>query len=199
MKVLIACEFSGIVRDAFAAKGHDAWSCDLLPTDTPGNHIQGDVLEILNDGWDLMIAHPPCTYLSYAGTRHWNTPNRLEKRLEALQFFAALWLANVEMICIENPKGCASPTIAKYSQEIQPFYFGESEYKTTWLWLRNLSNLIHVKQDTFFEAATHSERPKGTGIWKNGKIKQWTERQTDSKIRSKTFGGIAKAMAKQWG
>jgi len=206
MRVLVACEFSGIVRDAFAAKGHDAWSCDLLPTEKPGNHIQGDVLEILDDGWDLMIAHPPCTYLSYAGTAHWNKPGRLENRLEALDFFAKLWLAPIEKICIENPSGCASPTIAKYSQIIQPYYFGDAESKRTCLWLKNLPNLKHDRSDTLFGIRTHIE-PKVYAVFKNGKKKgqpiygtQYCKFSEDrGHIRSKFFSGIANAMADQWG
>ena len=124
MKVLVACEFSGIVRDAFIRHGHAAISCDLLPTESPGPHYQGDVIDIINDGWDLMIGHPPCTYLSYAGTRHWNAPGRITKRLKALEFFRILWEAPIDKICLENPKGCASPIIAKYTQEIQPYYWG---------------------------------------------------------------------------
>ena len=155
MRVLVACEFSGIVRDAFTKRGHDAWSCDLLPTERPGQHIQGDVLQHLTDGWDMMIAHPPCTYLSYAATSSWNNPGRVYKRLDALMFFARLWESDIEKICIENPKGCASPTVAKYSQVIQPFYFGDCEYKTTWLWLKNLTPLVHAANDTLFEMATH--------------------------------------------
>ena len=129
MKVLVACEFSGIVRDAFIKRGHDAISCDLLPTERPGPHIQGDILEILNDGWDLMVAHPPCTYLSYAATSRWGNEGRLRKRLDALEFFGQLWEAPINQICIENPMGCASPTIAKFSQIIQPYYFGDAESK----------------------------------------------------------------------
>ena len=117
MKILIACEFSGIVRDAFKARGHDAWSCDILPTESPGQHLEGNVLDFLGDGWDMMIAFPPCTYLSYAATSSWNDEGRLDKRLNALRFFADLWLAPIDKICIENPRGCASPTIAKYSQK----------------------------------------------------------------------------------
>jgi hypothetical protein len=154
MRILIACEFSGIVRDAFTARGHYAMSCDLLPTESPGPHYQGDVFDIINDNWDMMIAHPPCTYLSYAATCRWNEPGRCKKRLEALDFFRKLYEAPIEKICIENPKGCASPTIAKYSQEIQPFYFGDSAYKTTWLWLKNLPLLIHSEEDTLFDKKT---------------------------------------------
>ena len=159
MRVLVACEFSGIVRDAFAARGHHAWSCDLLPTEKPGRHIRGNVVGILKDNWDLMIAHPPCTYLSYAGIAHWNKPGRCKKRLAALEFFRKLWCAPINKICIENPKGCASPTIAKYTQVIQPYYFGDREQKTTLLWLKNLPLLIHNAEDTMFEKRTHTDKP----------------------------------------
>lgn len=201
MKVLIACEFSGIVREAFKAKGHDAWSCDLLPTEIPGQHIQGDVLEILNDGWDMMIAHPPCTYLSYAGTRSWNYPGRCQKRLEALDFFRQLWEAPIGKICIENPKGCASPTITKYTQEIQPFYFGDREQKATWLWLKNLNPLRHQSSDTLFENKTHTDKPEPSYIKPDGTPRFFTaginkDRQHN---RSRFFPGIANAMAEQWG
>jgi hypothetical protein len=203
MKVLVACEFSGIVRDAFAARGHDAWSCDLLPTETPGNHIEGDVLSVLHDGWELLIGHPPCTYISYAGTAHWNKEGRLEKRLLALGFFAKLWLSPIKKICLENPKGCASPTIAKYSQEVQPYYFGDREFKTTWLWLKNLPCLVHTKKKTLFDLETHTERPEPKAYTKNGKAIHWSDYHGPSsergKLRSKTFEGIAKAMAEQWG
>ncbi|KKM25392.1 hypothetical protein LCGC14_1595490 [marine sediment metagenome] len=201
MKVLVACEFSGIVRDAFKAKGHDAWSCDLLPTERPGLHIQGDVLRIIDKDWDLMIAHPPCTYLSYAGIAHWNRPGRCKKRLEALEFFRQLWEAPIEKICIENPKGCASPTIAKYNQVIQPFYFGDREYKTTWLWLKNLLPLIHIEQDTFFETKTHTEKPEPISIddTPRKKPRYFVDAKTRSPHkRSVTFQGIADAMATQW-
>lgn len=204
MKVLVACEFSGIVRDAFAARGHDAWSCDLLPTERPGNHIQGDVLEVINDGWDLMIGHPPCTYISYAGTAHWNKPGRLQLRLKGLEFFGKLWEAPIEKICLENPKSCASPTIAKYTQEIQPYYFGDSEIKTTWLWLKNLPPLQHYEQDGLFGLvfATHVPRPEPISIDNTARLKK--RYFTDSKVRdpyqrAKTFQGVANAMAEQWG
>jgi hypothetical protein len=206
MKVLIACEFSGIVRDAFAKRGHDAWSCDLLPTERPGNHIQGDVLEILDDGWDMMIAHPPCTYLSYAATHWWNDEGRLWKRLEALEFFAELWTAPIDKICIENPMGCASPTIAKYSQIIQPYFWGDAESKRTCLWLKNLPLLNHTKDDTLFENSTHV-KPKIYGYLKNGKkvgqpiygVQYCKFSEDRGKIRSEFFPGVAKQMAEQWG
>jgi site-specific DNA-cytosine methylase len=210
MKVLVACEFSGIVREAFAKRGHDAWSCDLQDTEIPGNHYTGDVFDIINDGFDLMIAHPPCTYISYAGTRWWNDPGRCKLRLEALDFFRRLWEAPIEKICIENPRGCASPTIAKYSQVINPYYFGDEASKPTWLWLKNLPPLIHSKQDTLFEKKTHVS--KGEFIYhvvkSTGKIKGDAKWYTDAlklspkdraNLRSKTFQGIADAMVDQWG
>jgi hypothetical protein len=202
MRVLVACEFSGIVRDAFAKRGHDAWSCDLLPTEIPGNHIQGDILKILDDGWDMMIAHPPCTFISYAGTRHWNNPGRCQQRLEALDFFRKLWEAPINKICLENPKSCASPTIAKYTQEIQPYYFGDKDMKTTWLWLKNLPPLNHFKMDTLFESKTHTEKPEQLSVdnTKNHHKRYLTDGPLrDPYLRSKTFPGIANAMAEQWG
>jgi hypothetical protein len=203
MRVLVACEYSGIVRDAFIARGHDAMSCDLLDTERPGPHYVGDVRDVLYDGWDLMIAHPPCTYLSYAGTRHWNTPGRISKRLDALEFFRMLWEAPIDKICLENPKGCASPVIAKYSQEIQPYYFGDSSIKTTWLWLKNLPLLVHVNgEDDLFDNNTHVNKPEPVYIDNGGKARHFTEamKGTDrAKDRAKTFQGIADAMADQWG
>lgn len=203
MKVLIACEYSGIVRDAFLALGHDATSCDMLPTDSPGPHYQGDVFDILYNGWDLLIGHPPCTYLSYAGTRHWNSPGRCEQRLIALDFFRRLWEAPIHRICLENPKGCASPTIAKYSQEIQPYYFGDNDLKTTWLWLKNLPLLEHHKSDTLFDTKTHTAKPLPVYTDLSGKDRYFTEAMTGGKDRqknrAKSFKGIAEAMAAQWG
>ena len=129
MKVLIACEFSGIVREAFAKRGHSAWSCDLLPTELPlGHHLQLNVLDILEkNDWDLMIAHPPCTYLSYASMRYWNAPGRAEKREEAFRFFMKLVNAPIKKICIENPLGYPSKAYRKYDQIINPFQFGHPE------------------------------------------------------------------------
>jgi len=202
MKILIACEYSGIVRDAFLRCGQDAMSCDLLPTESPGPHFQGNVLDILNDGWDILIGHPPCKYLSFAGTRVWNQPGRSLKRLEALKFFAELWEAPIEKICLENPKSCASPVIAKYSQEIQPYYFGDEHLKTTWLWLKNLPPLDYRKTPDLFGSQTSTKRPEPLAI-------DNTDRQrkryfsdalsSDPKRRAKFWPGIAKAMADQWG
>jgi len=203
LRVLIACEYSGTVRDAFALRGHFAMSCDLLPTESAGPHFQGDVFKIINDEWDLLIACPPCTYISYAGTAHWNNPGRCEKRLEALEFFRKLWEAPIEKICIENPKGCASPTIAKYSQEIQPYYFGDEQLKTTWLWLKRLGKLQHFEQDTLFSSRTHTEKPGPDYVDESGKKRYFVDAMKGgndrAKNRAKFWPGIANAMAQQWG
>ncbi|OGO74949.1 MAG: hypothetical protein A2203_00310 [Chromatiales bacterium RIFOXYA1_FULL_46_5] len=146
MKILIACEFSGIVRDAFAARGHDAWSCDLLPTERQGQHIQGDVLGILNDKWDMMIAHPPCTYLCSSGL-HWNnrTPGRDELTKQALDFVFKLLNAPINKIALENPVGRINTAYRKPSQSIHPWQFGHDASKKTCLWLKKLPILKHTK------------------------------------------------------
>ncbi len=193
MKVLVACEFSGIVRDAFIAKGHDAWSCDLLPTEKEGPHIQGDVLEGLNDGWDLMIAHPPCTHLAVSGAVWFKYKQK--EQAEALEFIRKLLNANINKIALENPVGVISTKIRKPDQIIQPFWFGHEAQKQTCLWLKNLSKLIPTNI---------VDRGK---IWvtKDGKKRggAWTMCLPPSpdrwKIRSRTFQGIANAMAEQWG
>ena len=203
MKILIACEESQTVALAFRSEGHKAYSCDIQECSGghPEWHIQGDALEQAYSGeYDMMIGHPPCTYLSYAGIRHWNNSGRLEQRLEALDFFAKLWLAPIDKICLENPKGCASPVIAKYSQEIQPYYFGDSDLKTTWLWLKNLPLLIHPKEDDLFFKKSHVDKPEPYAILSSGKKIYFCDGKTRSaKVRSKTFQGIADAMADQWG
>lgn len=202
LRVLIACEESQVVCKAFRERGHEAYSCDIIDTsgEHPEWHIKGDVLKVLNDNWDMMIAFPPCTYLTYAGTAHWHNPGRLEKRLKALSFFAELWLAPIGKICLENPKGCASPVIAKYTQVIQPYYFGDKEMKTTWLWLKSLPPLQHNKTNDLFNKITHTKRPEPyTLTGPTGKRRYFTDAKTrDPKIRSKTFQGIANAMAAQW-
>lgn len=205
MKILIGCEESQVVCEQFILKGHDAMSCDIDFAGAKGlPHYQGDVMDIINDGWDMLIGFPPCTYLTYAGIRHWNNPRRLEKRLEALNFFAKLWLAPIVKICLENPRGCASPIIAKYSQLINPYYFGDSFSKPTCLYLKNLPQLIHTKTDNLFEQATHVEKGEFVEFVTNkGKIKKeskwFRELGGNSRERSKTFPGIAQAMANQWG
>jgi hypothetical protein len=196
MRVLIACEYSGTVRDAFRAAGHDAMSCDLLPTDSPGPHYQGDVFDILGDGWDMMIAHPPCTYLCSSGL-HWNKrrPERAAQTEAALAFVQALLDAPIERIALENPIGCIGTRIRKADQTIQPWQFGHDASKATCLWLKSLPPLT----------PTQTIAPRIVG----GR-KRWGN-QTDSgqnklppsadrwKIRSETYPGIAAAMAAQWG
>lgn len=202
MKVLVACEYSGTVRDAFIRRGHDAISCDILPTESPGPHYQGNVLDILSDRWDLMIAHPPCNYISYAGTNSWNKPGRVFKRLEALHFFAQLWEAPIPKICLENPKSCASPVIAKYSQEIQPYQFGDRQLKTTWLWLKGLPRLVHTEKDDLFGGKSHTLYPEAIAVdnTKRRKKRYFTDSAVRSpKDRAKFWPGIAEAMAAQWG
>jgi len=205
VRILVACEESQVVCKEFRKRGHEAFSCDILPCSGghPEWHIQGDVLEQLDKGWDMMIGHPPCTYISFAGTAHWNNPGRVFKRLEALYFFAQLWEAPIKKICLENPKSVASPVIAKYTQEIQPYYFGDREYKTTWLWLKNLPPLVHYEHDTLFEKKTHTKKPEPYAYNLSGKAIHWTDWHGPSddrgSKRSKTFLGIAKAMAEQWG
>ncbi len=201
MRVLIGCEYSGITRESFASLGWDAWSCDLLDTEIPGKHIKGNLLDILNDSWDLLIAHPPCQYLSYAGIGHWNKEGRLEKRLEALNFFAALWQSDIKHICLENPKSCAHPVIASYTQQIQPYYFGDPYIKTTWLWLKNLPKLTYSEKDTLFEKKSVVEP---TGFWVNSSNSYRTKKKEisvgtrNAKERARSFPCIARAMAEQW-
>lgn len=194
MKVLVACEFSGIVRDAFIAKGHDAVSCDLLPTESPGPHIQGDVLEILDDGWDLMIAHPPCTYLSYVGMAHWNKPGRAELREKAMGFFTKLYKAPIHKICIENPRGYPCKILRKPDQIVNPYDFGEPVRKRTCLWFKNLPPLFLTGM---------MEKPPYLSIGKGGKKRHFVDSissgKNQNKIRSRFWPGIANAMATQWG
>jgi len=185
--------------------GHEAYSCDILECSGghPEWHIHGDVLEQLGRGWDMMIGFPPCTYISYAGTAYWNDPGRLEKRLEALAFFAKLWIAPIQMICLENPKSCASPAIAKYSQEIQPYYFGDPHLKTTWLWLKGLPKLEYKTRPDLFGDKTACQKPEPIYISKNGKNLYTTDarsgsREDTQKLRARFWPGIASAMAQQW-
>jgi len=204
MKVLIACEYSGAVRDAFIKQGHDAMSCDLLPTDVDGPHYQGSVTDILNDGWDLMIAHPPCTYLAVSGNR-WlynkdgsKNEERWENREEALDFVRLLMNAPIERIAVENPVSVISSEIRKPDQIIQPWQFGDEAQKTTCLWLKNLPKLKPTKIVGKGEFVTFKSGKKHPAWYAEAfaKAKTKAERQ---KLRSKTFQGIADAMADQWG
>ncbi len=189
MRVLIACEFSGIVRDAFAARGHDAWSCDLISSERRGNHIEDDVLRLIKyppkyhrpEKWDLMIAFPPCTHLSVSGAR-WFKDKKKEQR-EAVGFFLALALSEIPMIAIENPIGVMSTAFRKPDQIIQPWQFGHGETKATCLWLKNLpkltpTNIVEGRNGRVWKEPPHPDR------WKR---------------RSRTYQGIADAMATQWG
>jgi len=182
MRVLVACEFSGIVRDAFAAKGHEAWSCDLLPSERKrGWHLRGDVLEHLETGWDLMIAHPPCTYLAVSGARWFK--DRKDEQHQALDFVWRLMKAPIPRIAIENPISVISTKIRKPDQIIQPWMFGTPETKATCLWLKNLSKLVPTNVVEGRRPRVHHESP-GPDRWKN---------------RSRTDANIAAAMAEQWG
>lgn len=221
MKILIACEFSGIVRDAFKAVGHDVISCDLLDTEQPGKHHIGDVRDILYSGFDMMIAHPPCTYLTNAQAwtyaRPDRFPNRLQQRQEAIDFFMLLKNAPIRHICIENPipMGIVQQAVGKYDQVIQPYQFGHAESKSTCLWLKELPLLRTTKFAEWkqyvckcgnvFEAALGKygccDAPARI-MWDNqtrggqNKLSPGADRW---KERSRTYPGIAEAMANQWG
>jgi site-specific DNA-cytosine methylase len=191
MRVLIACEYSGTVRDAFLRAGHDALSCDLLPTDVPGPHYQGDVRDILADGWDLMIAHPPCTHLAVSGAR-WFKDKQVEQA-EALDFVRLLLAAPIPRIALENPVSIISSRIRKPDQIIQPYQYGHEATKTTCLWLQGVPPLVPT--DIVGKGARHvTKSGKSLPEWYNlpPSVDRW-------KIRSATFPGIAAAMAAQWG
>ena len=195
MNVLIACEFSGIVREAFNAKGHNAWSCDLLPTEIPGKHIQNDIIKVLNGHtmidleWDLMIAHPPCTYISNMSNCRIKEAGRMDKRIEAMKFFMELVNAPIEKIAIENPRGLPERQYKKSDQIIQPYEFGHPVSKATCLWLKGLPKLQPTK-------ILQPERK-----WDGKRWRTWVDtcKSHTGKFRSVTFEGIAKAMADQWG
>jgi hypothetical protein len=181
VNVLVACEFSGVVREAFTAAGHFAVSCDLLPTEIPGAHYQGDVLKLLDYRWDLMIAHPPCTYLASSGARWWK--DRQQEQQAAIEFVQRLMDAPIKHIAIENPIGKLSTAIRKPEQIIQPWQFGHGETKATCLWLKNLPPLIPTDIVEERQARIH-RMPENKNRWKE---------------RSRTYQGIANAMAEQWG
>ena len=181
MKVLVACEYSGRVRDAFLALGHDAMSCDLLPTDVEGPHHMGDVTELLHMGWDLMIAHPPCTHLAVSGSRWFK--DKVKEQAEALVFVQTLMDAPIAKIAIENPVSVISSRIRKPDQIIQPWQFGHGETKATCLWLKGLPKLTPTNVVEGREARVH-RMPPGPDRWKE---------------RSRTYSGVAEAMAAQWG
>ena len=181
MRVLVACEFSGVVRDAFIRRGHDAWSCDLLPTERPGPHFRRTIEDCFDEKWDLLIAHPPCTHLCVSGAR-WFQNKQAEQR-EAIRFFMALMGAPIDRIAIENPIGIMSTQYRKPDQIIQPWQFGHGETKATCLWLKNLpplvpTNIVEGREQRIFKMSPGPNR---------------------SKERSRTYQGIADAMAAQWG
>lgn len=207
-KVLIACEFSGIVRDAFIKKGHDAVSCDLLPTEKPGPHYQRNVLRIIRDrarliefNFDLMIAHPPCTYLTCTGNKWFKPefkdrfPDRQKQREAAVGFFMELWRSPIKKVCIENPVGIMSTRFRKPDQYIHPYFFGEPHSKKTGYWLRGLPKLEPTKtvEPEFYIYKDGRRDP----VWHVETMKLPKEERT--KQRSITFQGIADAMADQWG
>lgn len=196
MRVLVACEYSGTVRDAFAAKGHEAWSCDILPSESSGNHYQCDVRDVLGKGWDLMIAHPPCTYLSVSGM-HWTRRGLRDPALteEALEFVKTLMAAPIHRIAVENPISVISSRIRKPDQIVNPFQFGHDASKKTCLWLKNLPPL---RPTAYVEPRMVNGKPRWGNQTDSGQNKlgpsddRWKE-------RSKTYQGIAEAMARQWG
>lgn len=181
MRVLVACEFSGAVREAFRDMGHNAWSCDLLETEIPGPHIVGDVLDIVGDGWDLMVAHPPCTHLAVSGARWWK--DKGQEQADALEFVRALMAAPIDRIALENPISKISSAIRKPDQIVQPWQFGHGETKATCLWLKGLPKLRPTDVVEGREPKVHHMAP-GPNRWRE---------------RSRTYAGIAAAMANQWG
>ena len=192
MRVLIACEYSGTVRDAFIAAGHDAMSCDILPSDRPGPHYQGGVLNLLDEDWDLMIAHPPCTHLAVSGAKLFAAKQADGRQAAALEFVQLLMDAPIPRICIENPVSIISTRIRKPDQIIQPWQFGHEATKTTCLWLKGLPPLVPT--DIVGKGARHvTKSGKSLPVWYNlpPSPMRW-------KIRSATFQGIADAMAAQW-
>lgn len=192
MKVLVACEYSGRVREAFRAQGHDAWSCDLLDAeDGSPFHIRGNALEVIKQGWDLMVSHPPCTHLAVSGARHFEAKREDGRQQEAIEFFMALARAPIPRIAIENPVCIMSSIWREPDQTIQPWMFGHPEQKATCLWLKGLPPLVgtnNVYQEMMALPRSQRERihlmPPGPLRWKE---------------RSRTFEGIASAMASQWG
>jgi hypothetical protein len=183
MKILVACEYSGTVRDAFLRLGHDAISCDILPSDTEGPHYQGDVLDIIDNGFDMMIAHPPCTHLAVSGARHFAAKRANGLQQKAIDFVRILMDSNIYKIAIENPISIISTAIRKPDQIIHPWQFGHGETKSTCLWLRNLPLLVPTDIVDGREPRIH-RLPPSPDRWK---------------IRSRTYQGIADAMAEQWG
>ena len=217
MKIIVGCECSGVVRRAFRARGHDAWSCDLIPATDGGEHIQRSILEVINDGWDMGIFHPPCTYLTMTANR-WlkDQPPRksgklvgAERRIareDAIKFFLALWNAPIEKMAVENPIGCMSRILGRPHQIIHPYYFGDPVSKATCLWLRNLPPLEWTHDATLFLEKT-TAKPEVYTSKSGKKYDKWSmidackirNLEERSAFRSVTFLGFASAMAEQWG
>ena len=193
MKVLVACEYSGTVREAFAKKGHDAWSCDLLPTDIPSNkHIQDDCLKVIaSQKWDLIIGHPPCTFLTVSNSKNWAKLQANGKQQAAIDFVLAIWDADCPRICIENPVGALSTRsrMGKPTQYVQPYEFGHPEQKKTGLWLKGLPKLVGTK---FIDVSGLPKKDVQRLHYLPPSKDRW-------KLRSKTYQGIADCMASTWG
>ena len=204
MRILVGCEYSGIVRNAFASLGHDAWSCDIIETISPGQHIKTDLLNIINDNWDLVIAFPPCTFLTYAGNRFWSDPLRTVERIKAASFFMSIYNSKCKYICVENPNGIMFKLFRLPDQVIHPYYFGEPIVKRTCLWLKNLPLLKYSLLDNLFFENTACEKPKPiTTIYNKDKNVFKYRHLTDYTVksgqeRSLFFSSIALAMANQW-
>ena len=202
MRVLVACEFSGTVRDAFAKLGHEAWSCDKVPSDKGGSHYQCDLFDVVELGWDLIIAHPPCTYLTVTGNRWFKPeykerfPTREQDRIEAIDFFTRIYNLNVPKICIENPIGIMSKILRKPDQIIQPWQFGHEASKATCLWLKGLPELTPTNIVSKGEFVTYKSGKRMAKWYAEVASLSPNER---AKVRNKTFQGIADAMANQWG
>jgi hypothetical protein len=202
MRVLLACEESQAVCKEFRNLGHEAFSADLLECsgENPEWHIQGDVLKIINEGWDLMIAFPPCTHLAVSGSRHFKSKIIDGRQAQGVEFFMKMVNAPIEKIAIENPIGIMSTRYRKPDQIIHPYYFGDAFSKSTCLWLKNLQPLVHIKESPLFpEAVTHVDKGEFVTFPSGKRMAKWyNEASGNGHKRSKTFLGIAKAMAEQW-
>lgn len=200
LRVLVGCEMSGRVRASFEEMGCDAWSCDLRETEIPGNHYRGDIRDMFSQQWDIGIFFPPCTYLSYVGNRHWNKPGRAEKREAAMNFFMECINAPIPRICVENPLGYPVKIYRKPDQIINPYLFGDPFKKRTCLWLKNLPHLWHFNHDGGLFVRTGVDKPEPLSYLKTtGKAINWVDGGTRDPVeRSKTFPGIAWAMAEEW-
>lgn len=210
IKILIACEYSGIVSSAFANRGFDVTSCDLLPSDNFNNHYIGDVMDIINNGFDMLIGFPPCTYLTYAGNHVWSKEDRVLKRLEAAKFFMDLYLSNIKHVVIENPMGIMYKIYRVPDQVIHPYYFSGNEMKRICLWLRNLPKLKYELSPTLFEPGLDfKNKPEPLMVHKrrnSNKIKKRygtdalnSVKSFNQHERSRFFPEIAEQMAIQWG